>query len=976
MNAFGFILPTVGFQVPQGNVVVDDSTLLGPLGLSDALLDAGNCDLATEKMNVSVTRIGEFSCPVDSKIKITRAILKWQSLASQTLRENVIQKCQGLIFNVISSILCNTDDDNLQQNYTFGNQVPGELLAKFIYQEVQDSLSLSDKIVSDIEQILESVVNSKVPMSEKVLDSSSNNTAESVRVETIRYLVKSLPATVDDVNTEKTIVRMVFRIRNFLDMRCPTLQTDMINILYNFLSSDASDDVAAVDPKFFEFMWDEFIGDMIRAVKCGHVQLRPFLVRNKKLLTPESPVLSEHLGNLIEIFGFDDKICRLLQDLSEADALKMSKSIAVFVKYLETVENREKCLILGCLLAVSLSDNGVAVAPHINQISSHCSTNPLLFVPFFKLLTVTSKVGEEVAIQCLYLVVKLAKSGQLTLPSDQKALLDTIDIIKDRFSYCNIFHPDTLRLLESYSPSSNNTYKNIITWNSGKKARKGQQHKFLLSGGLGSGKKGFSGSVRKVMSLRAFSSPARSTIGSRNSTPAAGSAVSPSPFSQVVNQARQDQLQRQQTQPVRLSQPVVGPDGNTVPFPPIGQTGISPLSAPNQQFAPTPSTIGQNTNGSSLFDSSALSPMTPIQTTAPATSVTIGTEETAQNRDLFGALGAPLNTPLATENTNNNVEPSLTVPSLQRGTSVVGDPSLNNPPLSEGASGVATGSPTRKMFKSTSIGWLLHGSSSPPPAESTGEISSVEPQQQTMAKSPSKGWFGSLGISSNSTNQSAQPTSDISTTGAGADPILSGSVGGNKETLAEFTARQNGQGQTSGGENHSGENQDNSQGMRNRSNSKVRFSLFSGSSNTQQNTDNSNNTETMTKSPSKGWFSFGGSSNTTEAPAPPATNVIMVQPVADKPESFSEFLSRQQNQNQPSPVGTAPSTSNNSTEDQHGAVMGAASNQQAESVSRPAEATNSPRKSSMWSAVTGNMKKKNTVGIIHEESSSMPQMTT
>lgn len=88
------------------------------------------------------------------------------------------------------------------------------------------------------------------------------------------------------------------------------------------------------------------------------------------------------------------------------------KSLPAFVTQLATAAMKHKYLILGLLLAVALVLGAGPLAPLLTSVAGVCSTTPELFVPFFKLLTsIAASGGDDLAMQCLSMVAKIAKSG-------------------------------------------------------------------------------------------------------------------------------------------------------------------------------------------------------------------------------------------------------------------------------------------------------------------------------------------------------------------------------------------------------------------------------------------------------------------------------------------------------------------------------------------------------------------------------------
>jgi hypothetical protein len=62
--------------------------------------------------------------------------------------------------------------------------------------------------------------------------------------------------------------------------------------------------------------------------------------------------------------------------------------------------------------------------------------------------------------------------------------LGALDVLKDHYPYCNIFHNETLTVLAGCKAGSEKIYRNLIKWNDGKLARRGDLTHFLVTAGL------------------------------------------------------------------------------------------------------------------------------------------------------------------------------------------------------------------------------------------------------------------------------------------------------------------------------------------------------------------------------------------------------------------------------------------------------------------------------------------------------------
>lgn len=289
------------------------------------------------------------------------------------------------------------------------------------------------------------------------------------------------------------------------------------------LRGDISQKLAAlsIDFDLYDMLGDR-VADVLGAIRSGHSELRHFIVRNKELFSAHSKTLEHHLSQMIDALGFDD-LEQLIIEVSEKDPKKLLQSLPVFLTKLGEVAMKHKFLVMGVFLSVALVVGAAYVLPLLGGIGAVCCITPQLFVPFLKLLTALAS-NEETAVQCLMFIARMAKSGLCSSVGDKHALLEAVNIVKDRMQHSNIFSEETLAALQSMSDANAVAFQNIKTWNEGKRAIRGDQKKFLTTAGI----QPSSNSLVSTMMMTL--SPIRNRNGGVKSP-----AVSPSPHSQNIS---------------------------------------------------------------------------------------------------------------------------------------------------------------------------------------------------------------------------------------------------------------------------------------------------------------------------------------------------------------------------------------------------------------------------------------------------------
>ena len=315
---------------------------------------------------------------------------------------------------------------------------------------------------------------------------------------------------VNDSSDLKSAVAIFLRIMNAA-VDAPTLRGDISQKLT----------ALSIDFDLYDMLGDR-VADILGAIRSGHSELRHFIVRNKELFSAHSKTLDQHLSQMIDALGFDD-LEQLIIEVSEKEPKKLLQSLPVFLTKLGEVAMKHKFLVMGVFLSVALVVGAAYVLPLLGGIGAVCCITPQLFIPFLKLLTALAS-NEETAVQCLMFIARIAKSGLCSSAGDKHALLEAVNIVKDRMQHSNIFSEETLAALQSMSDANAVAFQNIKTWNEGKRAIRGDQKKFLTTAGMQPSSNSLVSTM--MMSL--------SPIRNRNNG-VKSPAVSPSPHSQNIS---------------------------------------------------------------------------------------------------------------------------------------------------------------------------------------------------------------------------------------------------------------------------------------------------------------------------------------------------------------------------------------------------------------------------------------------------------
>ena len=309
-----------------------------------------------------------------------------------------------------------------------------------------------------------------------------------------------------------TVTDSLFHLLAACHDSAPSLAADISSLLFALMSGKHQQQ--------HQSRLQNHLDTLVAGIKGGHSQLLPLLKAHPGLLSVELANVEAHVESLLTSVGVMD-LSELLVDIAEKDARKLIRSLPVLLQELEQNNEPQKKLVLGILLAIAVHDPA-AVAPYLGAIEAACYPpavasssssssslpggytpplpHPQCRLPLLKLLAAVGakSKGDSVSMQCLAAVARItrAKAASLSLNSApatnsleerdvQAACLEAVNVIKDKSPYCNIFHRDTLKAMDTIKASNPSTHRNLCKWNAGKIALKGDLNLFLLTAGQG-----------------------------------------------------------------------------------------------------------------------------------------------------------------------------------------------------------------------------------------------------------------------------------------------------------------------------------------------------------------------------------------------------------------------------------------------------------------------------------------------------------
>ncbi|KAJ1434070.1 hypothetical protein B484DRAFT_446882 [Ochromonadaceae sp. CCMP2298] len=448
------------------------SEALEQLGLTPRATQYTQGKAGAERLGFALAKIIDTNTGAPLRIAIASAICEWQSAVTKELRLQALKKHQSQLFDTLRQLLIKPDDSAADYS-TSGALMPAHYLCLAVRKEAEEKrrVDVAELMLPDVNTAITALLDVSCNMAEGAPLSS----AGAVRAGCLLNLVESYPLKVETAKVLKSAAATLLRLHNSL-FSAPVLKLCCAKKMAA-MTVEAEGSIARLDT-----LWDGQVPNILTAIKGGSSEMKVVLQKNKAVYSAKSKTVENYLSDFVDVLGLDD-LGDLLQEIADYDPYKLVKSIPKFLSQLASTVMKHKFLILGLFLAIALVVGSGPLLPVLGSVAGLCGLTPQLFIPFFKLLTVISGAGEEQAIQCLYLVAKVAKSGLVTAPENMSAVLDTVNIIKDKFKYSNVFQPETLKVLEGFAGSNMPAFNNILTWNQGKAAKRGNNKDFLVNAG-------------------------------------------------------------------------------------------------------------------------------------------------------------------------------------------------------------------------------------------------------------------------------------------------------------------------------------------------------------------------------------------------------------------------------------------------------------------------------------------------------------
>ncbi|KAJ1421570.1 hypothetical protein B484DRAFT_421144 [Ochromonadaceae sp. CCMP2298] len=516
---FGFSLPGLP-NIEATNANFQNNEILEQLGLSAASIQKTSGQAGADMLGTALAQIADPNTAPQLKVALAGGIRGWQTVVAKEMAAEALVSHHTAMFQAILVVLT-LADDNIG-DYSNGVQLSAQHLTLVALKEALDNAQYAELVVPDLVVAISNTLSASARMAES--SDSAGRTAGAVRAESVRNLVRCFPQSVKSLEVLRHSTAVLLRLLNYA-REAPLVRLEASQKIQQISNEFCRDAQAA------NSLWGEQMPGLLTAIKGGSPEMRKILKANKVLYSSKAARIGDSLPNMIEAMGVSD-MADILEEVADADPTKLVKSIPALIQELASAPVEGKVLVMGLLLAVALGVGAGSLLPVLGSVSSICASNASLFIPFLKLLTVIASSGEEQAVQCLFLVAKIARSGLVTTPENQSAVLEAVNIIKDKFKYSNIFQTETLTAFEAFAVSNPAAYKNIITWNKGKGAKKGNNRDFLVNAGKVSVKG--PGMMSRMLSSTKTpdSSKSGKSGGSVTGSATKLGAVSPSPQSQ------------------------------------------------------------------------------------------------------------------------------------------------------------------------------------------------------------------------------------------------------------------------------------------------------------------------------------------------------------------------------------------------------------------------------------------------------------
>ena len=481
----------------------EKSNFIEEVDLSAPIMTRPDGQSANYKMTQVVQLLSDPSSSCRLQQSVCSDVMLWQANAPNEVVEETMLVHSDSILNYILRILREGSDAE------YGSpdiQISAYSLTSCVQKQMKNSSSSSfiSKMVPAILSIIGSLASSKIYLKEKLPNTADSNVSS--RTEVVRLLIKCIPTESNYFISET--ISMYFSFMKLISATAtPGLRGEILGSLVAIGRRDKS-------------LFNPHVYDLVGAMRFGEADELLFILKdNYRVFNELAPKVLEHnVHYLVTLFGFSSLSEALLSiAMTDSGASKLSSSVTSITKDMEGIQAAGALLPLIMLLLRFAIVKPESVSRHLSAciyaykctiaqdaISNHSelgqeeilgaertdfvSSNSdldgppatsVLLVNLLKLFAAASRAGIEETYASLGHLTTILQCGTVRTFTEKNALIGALDVAKNECPQGDIFSEDTLAALCSISHANRVSYANIMKWNKGKRAPKGDLRVYL-----------------------------------------------------------------------------------------------------------------------------------------------------------------------------------------------------------------------------------------------------------------------------------------------------------------------------------------------------------------------------------------------------------------------------------------------------------------------------------------------------------------
>lgn len=441
-----------------------DEILLNSLGISSISTSIDSNDI---KKSLNVIRSQN---QTRDKVVICYRILLWSSSTNVSVddKETLLTSNIALILEIINDIVSEENDVVELFNplaYQTGLQMSARYLAEMLFHQLSETkLSIRIMAAPLIVNCLISIMNNNIELKERA--PFQNDDAPIVRLDTLNYLLKSLPktATKNDEVDNKVVAYLLDIVGKSYYLK--SIRDLCMDIVSSIGSLNADLFANHLEPLIYSLQYSSELGFIFKS--CPN------------LFEADYDIFEKHCNFLIDTFNFVG-LEATIKDIALYEPVRLIKIVPSLINQIPTSYLAEDIILV--LLRIALVD----ITPYkdcIQQLYNNCALNPRLCkTPFFALLAVCSKSGiAEVMLVFDYFQRIVLGEVVTNMPLyDQSNLIGALEVITDKVSKEIKLSNEAVEGLTKIKEANQKAFDNIMKWNSGKWSRKGKLDCFVKS---------------------------------------------------------------------------------------------------------------------------------------------------------------------------------------------------------------------------------------------------------------------------------------------------------------------------------------------------------------------------------------------------------------------------------------------------------------------------------------------------------------